>query len=659
MTRLVRIIGPAVLLAVAFVAMLLALRYGGGAEAPLLADPGAVVRYGLPASKMVVNLGAAVAIGALLLASFAMSSEEDAWSKTIDIAAAGAAIWAVASAVTTFFLFLSVYQQPISTDPEFGRLLASFVTEQEFGSAWLLTVLIAAAVTVLCFAVRHPVAVAAVTVLAMVGLVPMATQGHASEASGHDAAVNALGLHLIFAAIWLGGLVTIVLLQRSLDRGRIVEIVARYSTIAIVCFVVVAVSGYVSAALRIGTFDQLLTSYGVLVLAKVAALLALGLFGLVQRRFLITRMAATAPGGRGYFWWLVVAELGFMGIASGVAAALARTATPVPEALIVYTPATILTGEPLPPELTPMSFLTEWKFDSLWTLLPAFLAFFYLAGVWRLRRRGDKWPVLRTISWLAGLALLFYVTNGATNAYEKYLFSVHMLGHMLLAMMIPLLLVPGAPVTLAARAIRKRADGSRGAREWILWIVHTRIAGVLANPVVAAMMFALSLWVFYYSPLFRWAAEDHIGHQWMIVHFLITGYLFVQALIGVDPVPYRAPYPLRLLLLLATMAFHAFFGLGIMTGTGLLLADWYGAMGWGTDALADQQAGGGIAWSLGEIPTIILAISVAVAWSRSDAKLTKRLDRRADRDGDAELKAYNARLAEAAERDVANPPSRR
>jgi cytochrome c oxidase assembly factor CtaG len=222
-------------------------------------------------------------------------------------------------------------------------------------------------------------------------------------------------------------------------------------------------------------------------------------------------------------------------------------------------------------------------------------------------------------------------------------------------MAIPVLLVPGAPVTLAMRAIRPRKDGSRGPREWILLAVHSRFATFIANPLVAAVLFAGSLWVFYFSPLFSWATTDHIGHQWMTVHFLITGYLFVQSLIGIDPVPYRLPYPFRLLLLLGTMAFHAFFGLAIMTGTGLLLADWYGAMGrdWGPSAIADQQLGGGIAWSVGEIPTLALAIAVAVQWSRSDAKETKRSDRNADRTHDAELNAYNENLARIAQRDGA------
>ena len=249
--------------------------------------------------------------------------------------------------------------------------------------------------------------------------------------------------------------------------------------------------------------------------------------------------------------------------------------------------------------------------------------------------------------------VLFYLTSGGFNVYQDYLFSVHMLMHMMLTMLVPVLLVPGAPVTLAARAIRKRQDGSRGSREWILIAVHSKFAGIVANPLVAAGLFAGSLWVFYYTPIFSWATTDHIGHQWMVVHFLITGYLFVQSLIGEDPVPFRLPYAFRLLLLIGTMVFHAFFGVALMMGTSLLLADWYGAMGrtWGLSAIADQQMGGGIAWGVGELPTIALAIVVAIQWSRSDAKESKRLDRKADRNNDAELLEYNAKLARMAARD--------
>ena len=650
MPRLVRIVGPAALLLVALAFAIFSLQFGGAVTPQKIADPGPVVRYGLPLAKMLVNLSAAGTIGALVLASFAMVKDKREFGHTLDVAAATSAIWAVSSAASGFFSFLTAYLQPLSFDDRFGKVLGDFISSTEVGQSWLATTLIAAVLTVLCFAVRNQGVVFAMAFVGILGLIPMALQGHSGSAEGHDAATSAIYLHIVAAAVWIGGLLTIALTVKSLESGRMVPIIERYSSLALVSFVVIVISGYVSAEIRVGTFENLLTPYGILVLIKIAALGALGLFGIAQRRFLIGRMKRTDAPARKYFWWLIVGELAFMGVASGTAAALARTATPRPEVVAAEgsTPAQLLTESPLPPPISAQNLLTLWNFDLLWVVLCGLGIFFYLAGVWRLHRRGDKWPVHRTVLWVAGMLLLFYITNGGVNTYEKYLFSAHMLAHMVLGMMVPVLLVPGAPITLALRSIRKRDDGSRGGREWIMLIVHSKYFGFLSNPIFAAVLFAASLWLFYYSPLFRWSTVDHVGHEWMIVHFLATGYLFVQSLIGVDPVPYRPPYPLRLLILLGTMAFHAFFGLALMTGTGLLLADWYGAMGWGTSAIADQQAGGGIAWSVGEIPTVALAIAVAFMWARSDERESKRFDRKADRDGDAELVEYNAMLAKRA-----------
>ncbi|MBH0008041.1 bifunctional copper resistance protein CopD/cytochrome c oxidase assembly protein [Salinibacterium sp. SWN1162] len=586
-----------------------------------------------------------------MIAIFAMSPKRDEFTLTLDFAAAGAAVWAVASAFTGFFTFLAVRNQPIDLSSAFGDVLASFLTVTELGQAWLATVLIAAVVTVLCFAVRNMSALVFVLVLSVAGLIPMALQGHSGGTADHDAATSAIYLHLVFAALWLGGLLAIAVARPALGKDRLAIVLRRYSSIALVSFIVVAASGYVSAEIRVENLANLLSPYGILVLVKVFALIVMGLFGAVYRNYAIGRLESSPRKERGWFWWIVTAELAFMGLASGAAAALATTPTPVPEIVAAdvpdSSPAAYLTGSPLPPPVSASNLFTLWSFDLIWVLICAFAIFFYLAGVWRLHKRGDSWPVHRTVFWVLGMLLLFYITNGGVNVYEGYLFSMHMLGHMTLGMMIPVLLVPGAPVTLAMRAISKRTDGSRGAREWILLIVHSRYLAVIGHPVVAAAIFVISLWVFYYTPLFRWASTDHVGHEWMIIHFLASGYLFVQALIGVDPSPHRPAFPIRLLILLATMAFHAFFGLGLMTGTGLLLADWYGAMGWdtGVSALEDQRIGGGIAWSVGEIPTIALAIAVAIMWRRSDGRASVRYDRKADRDGDAELDAYNEMLA--------------
>ncbi len=214
MPRVIRLAGPVVLVVVAFLALFAALAFGGGAAAPLLADPGAFVRYGLPAAKLIVNLSAAGTIGALLLACFALSPRHPEFNRTLDVAAASAAVMTVASAITGLLTFVSVTGIPFSLDQTFTDGLSSFVTSISLGQAWLGTTLIAAAVTVLCFAVRNQTALAFVTALALLSLLPMAQQGHAADTAGHDAAITALGLHIAFAAIWLGGLLTVVLIRR-------------------------------------------------------------------------------------------------------------------------------------------------------------------------------------------------------------------------------------------------------------------------------------------------------------------------------------------------------------------------------------------------------------------------------------------------------------
>jgi cytochrome c oxidase assembly factor CtaG/putative copper export protein len=654
--RVLRLAGPAILLAAAAVALVWGLAYGGGAAPLVLGDPGPVVRWGLPAAKLVVNLSAAGMLGALVLALWALPAGERAFDTALDTASVSAAIFTVSAATTGFLTFVNTMNASPSADAVFGQQLGRFLVEVELGRSWLLTTIAGAALTVLTFAVRSWTPTLFVAILAVAALVPMGTQGHSGEEANHNLAVTALVLHIIAAAVWLGGLVLLVVVRPVLERAALTAVLLRYSSIALVAFVVVAVTGTVRASIGVGGWDALASPYGVLVLVKVVALLGLGVLGAWYRVRLIGKMADDAASRR--FWSLIGLELAFMGIASGAAAALARTPTPgsaTPPPL--QTPAEILTGAPLPAELDLGVWFTTWDVDLLWAIVVAFGLFFYLAGVWRLHRRGDSWPIYRTILWVAGMLLLLWVTAGPINAYQDYLFSMHMVGHMLLSMAIPLLLVPGAPVTLAARAIRKRDDDTRGGREWILWAVHSPVAKILTNPYVAAGLFIGSLWLFYYSDLFRWSLYDHIGHEWMVAHFLLTGYLFVLSLIGVDPVPYRLPYPLRLLVLIAVMAIHAFFGIAIMMQSGLFVAEWFGSMGrtWGGTPLEDQYVGGGVAWSIGEIPTLILAITVAIQWSRSDDRMQKRRDRQVDRVGDAELDAYNERLAAMAARDARAP----
>lgn len=348
------------------------------------------------------------------------------------------------------------------------------------------------------------------------------------------------------------------------------------------------------------------------------------------------------------FWRLIGVEVVMVGAASGLGVALSASAPPVPQEPVGELSATeLISTRPPPPAPSPDALVSAFYLDLFFGFVALAMLVVYWGWVLRLRRRGDRWPVGRAAAWTAGVLLVGYLVLGAPAVYGHVMLSAHMAAHMAYVMVAPILLVLGGPITLALRALPTRHDGSRGPREWLLGLVHSRYGRFISMPVVAAAMFVVTMVVFYFSPLLELAMTTHLGHILMIVHFLLTGYLFVNGLIGIDPGPRRPSYPMRLMLLFATMAAHAFFGLALMSTTELLAADYFGALGlpWGVDALADQRDAGEIAWGIGEIPAVGIAVILALRWSREDARVARRTDRAADRDGDAELAAYNAMLA--------------
>ena len=656
----------AVIVGAGIVAVIAGLLFGGAALAPLLVDPGVGVRYGLPAAMLVLRISSSLTLGALLFAALALPSDSPAYEKTMQLAGWSAATWTVSSVVAAFLTFQAVYLEPVSATDQYGNLLALFFSQTEFGRAWMWSTILAAATTIMAIGSRAYAPVFATGVLAVAALWPLSELGHAAGAASHNQAVTSAFLHNVFIGFWVGGLVAFALAMPVLRSKPtlLASSLERFSSIALTSAIVVGSSGLLSSAIRVGGPEGLATPYGQLVVAKAVILTLLIAAGAYYRLRLIAQVKESALSAAGTLWRTVLTEIAIMGVAVGLAVALARTETPVDDIpgseLASPTPAEYLTGKPLPPEFDWGKVFTVWELDLLWALIAVFGSVFYLAGVRRLRARGDRWPISKTIFWVSGMVLLFFSTSSGLYVYGIYLFSVHMVAHMILSMAIPLLWVLSTPVSLAARAIDARKDGSRGPREWILAAVNSKYLGVVGHPLVAAPLFAVSLIVFYYSPLFQWALEDHLGHVWMTLHFLISGYLFAQVLIDGDPHPHRPPYPFRLVIVLATMAFHAFFGLGLIMGEGLLVPEWFGAMGreWGLPPLEDQQQGGELAWGLGEIPTLVLAILVTWAWSRGDEREQKRRDRKADRDDDAELQAYNEMLRQRAEAEARAGTSR-
>jgi len=285
----------------------------------------------------------------------------------------------------------------------------------------------------------------------------------------------------------------------------------------------------------------------------------------------------------------------------------------------------------------------DWPF-----LVGCLLAFgLYLAGAVRLWRRGDKWSIGRLLAWTAGVGTIVLVTDTGLNDYGMVLFSAHMIQHMVLSMLSPILLLLGAPITLALRALRPARKGSgRGPRELLVALLHSRYVRVVSHPAFTIPLFIASLYALYFSPLFDFLMRYQVGHIGMMVHFLAVGMLFFWPIMGVDPGPHRPGFVMRIIELFMGMPFHAFFGVAVMMASSQLVTTFNAAAAPpGTDLLNDQKIAGGITWAFGEIPTAIVLIALTLQWAKSEERQARRRDRAADRDGDAELAAYNAYLA--------------
>ncbi|MEU0395343.1 cytochrome c oxidase assembly protein [Streptomyces sp. NPDC006208] len=267
-------------------------------------------------------------------------------------------------------------------------------------------------------------------------------------------------------------------------------------------------------------------------------------------------------------------------------------------------------------------------------------------GVLRLRRRGDAWPVGRTVFFAVGVLSVAFVMCTKLNDYGMVMFSVHMVQHMVISMVSPIMLLLGAPITLALRALPVAARGSKGPREVLLMLLHSRYMRIVTHPAFTIPLFIASLYALYFTPLFDFLMGSKPGHVAMMVHFLAVGLVFFWPIMGVDPGPHRPGYVMRMLELFAGMPFHAFFGIALMMATQPMIKAYENPpASLGIDALADQTAAGGIAWAFSEIPSVLVLIALVFQWYRSDQRQARRLDRAADRDGDKELEAYNAYLA--------------
>ena len=620
-----------------------------------LPNPGPATTYGLPFVRAAGEIAAVVAVGSFLFAAFLVPPQTngvlDAGGyRALRLGAAASAVWTVCAALLVPLTVSDVSGQPLREhlNPVSVWSAASLV---DTAGAWRWTAFVAAAVTLVSLPVLRWSWTPLLLAGALITLLPLGLTGHSSAGGAHDLATNSLLIHLGAVALWAGGL--LALLAHAMRAGEHADVAARrFSALALWCFVAMAASGVVNALVRIKLPDLVRTEYGWLIIGKVVALCLLGILGWRQRRTGVAALQAD-PHARTPLIRLALAEAAVFGATFGIAVGLGRT--PPPPLREEPSPVEVAIGYDFVGPPTVARVLFDWRFDLIFGTAAIVMAVVYLAGVGRLRRRGDAWPVGRTLGWLLGCAALLFATSSGLGRYMPAMFSMHMVAHMLLSMLVPILLVLGAPMTLALRALPAAGGGEPpGPREWLLAALHSRVSRFLTHPIVATVLFVAGFYGLYFGGIFDAAVSNHAAHVLMNVHFLLSGYLFYWVVIGIDPTPRQIPQLGKLAMVFASLPLHAFFGVVLMGMQTVLGETFYRSLqlSWHNDLLGDQHLGGGIAWAAGEVPLVVVMIALFIQWRRSDQRTAKRLDRAADRDDDADLAAYNAMLAELARRDT-------
>lgn len=615
---------------------------------------GPATTYGLPVVQGVGLVAGTITIGSLLLAAFLVPPQASGvldvdGYRAVRTASVAAAVWAACSVVMVPLVLSDASGQPF-TEAIAPANLWSNIELVELAGAWRWTALLAVAVAVAARLVLRWGWAPPLLGLSILTLMPLALTGHSAAGGNHDIATNSLIIHLVAAALWTGGL--LALLAHARRRGAHADVAARrFSALALVCFGLVGASGVVNALVRMQPSDLLGTTYGQIVLAKVVALVVLGVFGYTQRRAAVRALTAD-PQARGPLARIAAIEVVVLAATYGLAVGLSRTPPPPPAS--VPTVSEVELGYNLAGPPTFARLLFDWRFDLIFGTAALVLAALYVVGVRRLRQRGDEWPVGRTVAWLSGCAVVLLATSSGVGKYAPADFAVHMGAHMALSMLAPVLLVLGGAMTLALRVLTPAGkSGVPGPREWILAAVHNPVSRVVTQPVIAAVIFVAGFYVLYLGGIFNSYVDSHAAHVLMNLHFLLSGYLFYWVVIGVDPSPHQVQPVAKLAVVFGSLPFHAFFGITLMNMQ-TVLGGWYYQgldLPWQGDLLEVQRNGGGIAWSFGEMPLVIVMLALLVQWSRTDNRTARRYDRAAERDDSAQLAAHNAMFRELARRE--------
>ena len=521
-----------------------------------------------------------------------------------------------------------------------GNILRSFVSQTILGKLYAIQIIAAFICVLIAVRIKKTGGAVFLIFVAWIGGLAPYLESHGSNAGNHMLAIGLVMVHVAAISLWFGGVIALFLMSKT-DReiGR-----KRFTPLALWCVSAIALTGVVNAFIRIGSFSNLTSDYGVLVIFKTVIfvfVLALVAYSrkkiseqnfarqLIQELFLLTTVL-------------------ILGIFLGQGDPPVSSSNDVVEAI----------GAKMPETPTISRLLFEYKPDGLFLSLLLLAVALYIKGVVVLTRRGDKWPIGRTIAFAFGISAVDYAVNGGLGVYAQVAFSFHMISHMVLATLAPIGIVLGAPITLALRTLPiGRTQEERGVRGFAIAILHSRYSRVVTHPVSALIIFEASLFALYFTNLFNWLMSYHFGHFFMGLHFLLSGILLFFVIIGVDPTPQKRPFILRIAILFVAISIHAFFSVALMSSSQLVDGGYFAeiARPWWPDFLADQRMGASIGWAMGEIPILLALIATFIQWIRADERDAVRIERnstRAHQSGEPDqLDKYNQYLSSLNKRD--------
>ena len=603
-------------------------------------------------NKSISFLSAFSVIGVLLAISFFLYEREGKLQSNAEslrkIGLALAGIWFLTSAFQIFLTLANILGGGLSNafDP---ATLSSFIRQIELGRYMAFQTIVIGIVLVALNFIRGTLYSTVLLGLSILALIAPVFQSHSASSGSHALAIGSLVVHVIALSLWVGGVFAIALLTETDRRISL----PRFSQLALWAAIAVVVSGIANAWARLDFTSAWGSTYARIIIAKAILTIALVAIGYRSRKSL----QSSEENGWKLLARLLLIETLIMGTVVVFGSWLSNTRPPE-SGNQIFSAALSIVGlqTPAAPNLSRLFWLYDP--DALMIGILITLVALYVKGVSILKKRGDEWPVGRTVSFAMGIAVLDFATSGGLGVYAKFSFEYHMIAHMVIGMLAPIGLVLGAPITLALRALPQgRTPDERGVRGMLIAFLHSRYSVIVTNPLTALALFDGSLFVLYFTNLFGNLMQSHAGHLFMNLHFLLAGYLFFHVIIGIDPNPKKIPHIVRIVILFAAMSIHAFFAIALLATSTLIDRGYYGSLQtpWLGDLLADQHAAGAIAWGMGEIPIILALIATFIQWMRDDSREAKRIDRNEARMAAMgepdELAQYNNYLSQLQRRD--------